>query len=376
MKETLADIRKKLQERAFQNEEHVRLSLVARVLQELGWDIWNPGQVNAEFKPVPTEDGTKVDFALFSTARAPSIFVEVKAVGSIHDLEQAERQLRDYNRNNTALFCVLTDGAMWRFYYSQTGGRFSEKCFKVLDLLSDDPEDVESGLATFLAKAQIENGQAKREAEAVLRLTQKQRVMEDCLPHARRLTQEPPFPSLPEALVALVAEQGFTISRDDAASFIAETSRKPPPPPPDRDSSDYLDADPPEGVEVVELPPERPASLKFTAVHNAQIGSKRVSNWNALVCAGIKVAIDTGHDISDLRRWLSAQVQEGSLTDKGFHPVPGTRISLQYMEANRAWENSLILARELNCRIVVRFRWRHNDGAAFPGKEGVLRWSP
>lgn len=378
MKNTLADIRKKLQERAYRNEEHVRLSLVARILQKLEWDIWDPGQVNTEFAPVPTEDSTKVDFALFSVPREPSVFIEVKAVGKIDNLQQVETQLRDYNRNNTALFCVITDGAVWRLYYSQTGGEFSDKCFKILDFLEDDPEDVESALLTFLGKAEIESGQAKREAEGVLRLTQTQRTMEDCLPRARRLAQEPPFPSLPDALVALVAEQGFLISREDAESFIVSPPSRislPGPYPPGVGGSVPHRPEPPE-KDAVELPPNRPGSLKFTAVHDGRIGSQAAKNWNGLVCAGIKIAIETGHGISHLRRWLSARVEEGAVTDRGFHPVSGTGVSLQYMEANKAWENALILAKELKCGITVRFHWRHNDGAAFPGKEGVLCWSP
>ena len=56
MRDILADIQAKLREGAYQNEEHVRLSLVARILQGLGWDVWNPRQVNAEFAPARTED--------------------------------------------------------------------------------------------------------------------------------------------------------------------------------------------------------------------------------------------------------------------------------------------------------------------------------
>jgi len=42
MKTTLDDISIKLNEKVYLNEEHIRLSLVCRLLQELGWDIWNP----------------------------------------------------------------------------------------------------------------------------------------------------------------------------------------------------------------------------------------------------------------------------------------------------------------------------------------------
>ncbi len=99
MRETIRDIQNKLREGLYCNEEHVRLSLVARILQSLGWDIWNPKETNCEFIVAPTEDSTRVDIALFDISTNPSVFIEVKAVGKIQDnLEKTERQLRDYNQ--------------------------------------------------------------------------------------------------------------------------------------------------------------------------------------------------------------------------------------------------------------------------------------
>ena len=153
MQDTLVDIRKKLQDAAYENEEHVRFALVGRLLEKLGWDIWDPRQVYAEYIPAPDEDKTKVDFALFSMRR-PAIFIEVKAVGKAKaNLDETEKQLRNYNRDITAVFCVIADGAEWRFYYSKSQGPFKDKCFKVIDLLSDDLEDAKTSMLTFLFSA-------------------------------------------------------------------------------------------------------------------------------------------------------------------------------------------------------------------------------
>src|SRR5271157_743635 len=98
MKETLSDIKSKLQSGDYSNEEHIRLSLVARLLQILEWDIWNPKEVNAEFIVVPNEDKTRVDLALFLRRDFPSVFLEIKAVGQMQGrLQDVERQVRDYN---------------------------------------------------------------------------------------------------------------------------------------------------------------------------------------------------------------------------------------------------------------------------------------
>jgi hypothetical protein len=117
MRETIVDIRNKINSGVHLNEEHVRLSLVARVLLELGWSIWDPNEVNCEYTACSYEDSSKVDVALFSTPRKPDIFIEVKAIGKIRsDLEKTEIQLRDYNRDNTALFSIITDGQNWAWF--------------------------------------------------------------------------------------------------------------------------------------------------------------------------------------------------------------------------------------------------------------------
>jgi hypothetical protein len=134
---------------------------------------------------------------------------------------------------------------MWRFYLSHTSGDFASKCFKTLDLLSANADDSEAALTAYLSKAAIASGQAKKSAEILLDLTKKERAMEECLPQARRRTQDPPYPSLPDALVSLVADQGFEITRQEAEEFIARSRREvgviapplnadggPPPPPP------------------------------------------------------------------------------------------------------------------------------------------------
>jgi len=227
MNEILEEIRKYINSGYFKNEENIRFSLVARILQKLGWDIWNPKEVATEFPVLPNEDSTRVDIALFDNTPSPSVFIETKALGKLEtELTKYEVQLRDYNRNNTAPFSIITDGREWRFYYSQTGGEFSQKCFKVLDLLNDDVDDIELSFYTFLSKEDIRSGKAKNEAETYLKLSRIQRAMEDALPQARRQILESPFPSLPEALVKIVAEESHMVSIEEASRFVKKQGAK------------------------------------------------------------------------------------------------------------------------------------------------------
>jgi len=213
MREILEDIQDKLQEGFYYIEEHVRVCIVLRILQQLGWDIWNPTEVNTEFKTVPNEDATRVDVALFANQYSPSVFIEIKAVGKMDgDLGRIEQQLRDYNRNNTAEFSIITDGQKWRFYYSLASGEFGKKCFKHIDIVKDDLDDVALLFQAFLAKSEILNGNAKKDATHYLDLNQRQQAMEDAFPKARRLSQEPPYPRLPEALITIVQQSGIHVS--------------------------------------------------------------------------------------------------------------------------------------------------------------------
>jgi len=227
MKDMLLDIRQKLNDGVYKNEEHVRLSLVGRVIRRLGWDLWNPREVNSEFAVLPQEDQSRVDLALFLTPHSPVVFIEVKPVGKLTgNIGRIERQLRDYNRNNTALFSIITDGRKWLFYYSQTGGEFSQKRFKTLDIIEDDVNDLGMFFSMFLSKDKISNGTAEREAKDYLQLGRKQRAMEDALPKAKRLVSEPPFPTLPQAVVDLAKDAGYSVSTEEARQFIKESASR------------------------------------------------------------------------------------------------------------------------------------------------------
>jgi hypothetical protein len=229
MLETLLDIRQRLLNKEYHNEEHVRLSLVARVVQALGWDIWNPTEVYTEFKATKKEDNTRVDVALFThDFEGTAIFIECKGVGAFaSDLAAVERQLRDYNRDHTALFTVITDGRHWRFYFSFTSGEFKDKLFCKFDLQQDGLDEIAGYLEAFLHRDNILNQSARQKAEAYLMLGKKERAMQDVLPDAQKLVTLPPFPSLPEAMVQLLAAKVLTITPTEAQAFLMSSIEEP-----------------------------------------------------------------------------------------------------------------------------------------------------
>jgi len=370
--DTLEDIQRRLRENQYKNEEHVRLSLVARLLQEYGWNIWDPTEVNTEFVPVPEEDNKRVDVALLVPPSTPVVFIEVKPVGGITNLVQTERQLRDYNRNITATFCIITDGCEWRFYYSLTAGEFGDKCFRTIDLLRDDRDDIKRTFALFLDKNQVRSPDARQRAENLLSLSRTERVLAECLPEARRAVQYPPCPRLPEALRNLAKQHGIEVAVEDAMAFIKksetqETTRQ-------GETEIIGDRRRTDGPGI---PPDKPPDLSHTALTSASIGGQTARNWNDLVAAGLRLAWEQGYtDIAEMQNWSGAHIRPGRHKKNGFHPIRGVNLSLQYVQASRAWEIALKIAAKLRVPITVDFVWHDKPDAAHPGQKGRMHWAP
>jgi hypothetical protein len=234
MKSIMEDIAARLRAGDYKNEEHVRLAIVARLLQALDWDIWNPIEVNTEFSPVRNEDSSRVDIAVFMPPqyRRPAIFLEIKAVGKLEpNIDSAETQLRDYNRNNQAEISALTDGRLWRFYLASAAGEFKQKCFETLDFLSAElsVSDVEKTFRQFLSKESLLNGNAVEQARIFLRRTDDQRTMFDILPIALRDAEIDPSSSKVQCFVARCAERGIACTQDEARQFIINNPAAPAP---------------------------------------------------------------------------------------------------------------------------------------------------
>lgn len=384
MREILSDIRERMRRGEYKNEEHVRLSLVCRLLShsKIDWDIWDPTEVNTEFQAVPTEDKTRVDVALFADKTVPSVFIEVKAVGKLQPnlLGEIERQVRDYNRNNTALFSVITDGKIWRFYYSQTGGEFHQKCFKKCNLLKDDFEDLEQTFLWFLGKENILSGLAKEQARKYLQSTKEEKDVQDCLPPARRLVQAPPFLSLPQEIAKLIKQKkGYVLSEDKIAQILARISESKPIDTPNEPTLSgvgvalpYAPRTAVSNTAISPLDPDNPGDLLFTRVKGT-IGGKYGRKWKQLVHIGIGLALQRGDDIRSLNN-LPANFKEGTYTGEGYSPIHGLNVSVQYMNANNSAKTLVLLARRLGCPLELEISWFGKSPRA--GERGSIRWSP
>lgn len=95
-------------------EEATKNALVMPFIQVLGYDVFNPFEVNPEFiADIGIKKGEKVDYAIMKDGE-PTILIECK-----HHLEKLDphnSQLFRYFHTTKAKFGLLTNGLSYRFY--------------------------------------------------------------------------------------------------------------------------------------------------------------------------------------------------------------------------------------------------------------------
>ena len=218
----LTDIRQRLKNNEYHNEEHVRFSLVGRVLLALGWNIWNPVEVYTEEKPHEGENHTKVDISL-STKKGKNeatVFLECKRVGKLlPQLEKVEQQVLQYNSKNGSSLIVLTDGRHWRLYYPLAQGHFKDRLFATYDLLEDDPGQTAQAWAVVLGRENVATGQAKASAETLWERRKQVKVMSE-LKEKAKVSAHDNFRSWQQELAHLMQQQGYAVSEAEAFAFI------------------------------------------------------------------------------------------------------------------------------------------------------------
>jgi hypothetical protein len=124
------------------------------------------------------------------------------------------------------------------------------------------------------------------------------------------------------------------------------------------------------------LNPLSPPSLLHTRCRGT-FGVTSFRKWNDLVRIAHVQAYAKAGNFESLLSVSHAQLRKGDHSgDSGFHFVPEIGISIQGVDANKAWEYSLRLAQYLKVPLVARVEWRHKEAAAFPGETGILEWRP
>jgi hypothetical protein len=162
---------------------------------------------------------------------------------------------------------------------------------------------------------------------------------------------------------ATVIEKLLDFYESHRKSQEAATRVHVPPVPPSYNESDFTQFD-----------PDNPPDLTHTRVISAEFDGQPAKDWNNLVRVAHRRAMRRVRSFDALCSASASNLTKGRRSHSGFQYVPDIDVSIQNVESNRAWQNTLQLARKLGCSLQIKFEWRHNGQAAFPGKRAVLSW--
>ena len=139
-------------------EQATREMAVNPVIAALGWDTFNPDEVDREY----SVRGGRVDYCL----RAPGrnlVLIEVKRAGT--ELDDHEEQLLRYAFDEGVPLAVLTNGLVWWLYLPRAEGRWKQRRFYRIDLQEQEPASTAAALHRFLNHDGLLDGSALQEAQ-------------------------------------------------------------------------------------------------------------------------------------------------------------------------------------------------------------------
>lgn len=211
----LIDIAARLRQGRFPNEQAISQGIVLRLLQELGWNTWDPAVVWPEYQ---TGEG-RADFALCHPASKPAIFIEVKQPGKAED---GVKQALEYAFHTGVPLIVLTDGNTWSFYLPAEQGSYEDRRVYKLDLFERSPDESAEVLSRYLASARVESGAALEAARQEYRTRFSRAQARAAIPEAWRELVEKGDQDLVELLAdAAELKAGVAPDHDDVGEFLA-----------------------------------------------------------------------------------------------------------------------------------------------------------
>ncbi|MFA4850496.1 MAG: type I restriction endonuclease [Methanoregula sp.] len=128
-------------------EEGTKNALIMPFIRILGYDVFNPNEVNPEFiADVGTKKGEKVDYAIMKDGNI-AILVECKPVSSDLSKEHASQLFR-YFSVTPAKVAILTNGVVYQFFTDlEAKNKMDQKPFLEINLL-----DIKEPLVAELKK--------------------------------------------------------------------------------------------------------------------------------------------------------------------------------------------------------------------------------
>lgn len=129
---------------------------------------------------------------------------------------------------------------------------------------------------------------------------------------------------------------------------------------------------------VIRLDPDAPQNLRFSKIVSAIVDGKPIHrpNWNSVREHMHVLGMGRLGSLDEVAKVSQGNVRSGRYEEDGYRYIPEHDFSLQGVDSNWGWSHSLRLARAMGVSIKITIEWRDREGAAHPGKRGVLEWSP
>jgi hypothetical protein len=359
-------------------KEATKQSLIIPLFQILGYDVWNPLEVQPEYgsdfsKGIKKGQVEKVDYAI-KINNEPVIFVECKTPNvelNIHDGQLA----RYFNATPSVRVGVLTNGIRIKVFTDlQQPNIMDDKPWMDFDLRSAKQAEIDA--LKKLRKTEFS-------ADQVIGLAEEMLYYNVLVPFISSQLIDPS-----DKLVRLFAEEIPSIKRIDrkVVDRLTPISRK-------AIQSAIIDHvarsfNAPVPIETIqsEKIETKPSIKKFNhlAPPNLQhtrckgtFGSTSFRKWNDLIKIAHIQSFAKAKSFEVLQKVTKSSIRKGDHSgDSGYYFSPEIDISISRVDANRAWECALHLAVYLNTPLKVTIEWLNNKKAAFPNQTGTLEWNP
>lgn len=214
LEETLADVIEGLREQRYPNKESIAISVVLRLLQELGWNIFDNRMVCPDDKTVES----RAHYTLCPALHQPSVLIEVTSPGlgeaSCHEAVQLAARRR-------MSLLVVTDGSAWHFFFTRDHAGVEEGEVGNLQLLTTSPEACAEVLRRYLDFDRVATGQAFRDAHDDYLRTTRRRETRNALPRVWLELLDPPEGLLVDLLSeAVQARLNIKPDRSEVQEFL------------------------------------------------------------------------------------------------------------------------------------------------------------
>jgi predicted transport protein len=146
------------------NEANTKALMSEPLLAALGWD---PTDLDVVEREVKVYDGTFLDYGL-KAAGAHRLYVEAKAIGESLGDKKFVAQAVNYANNDGVVWCVLTNGLVWRVFKTNETAAMDKKLLFEIDI-SDESQPATDAAKLFrlISHESVVDGALDRYGERV-----------------------------------------------------------------------------------------------------------------------------------------------------------------------------------------------------------------